>query len=118
MFSFAIDKIWHSHILCSHLYFNLCLGVHGKMISHVAQVPANEECEQEGAICIACTSCRNCNAKCRDCNTCKVDDGVQADELPRDEQARQFDDVYWKAFGQKPDPAIWDLSVADGCASN
>jgi len=109
MFSFDVDKVWHSHVLASHLWAQFCMDYHGRMINHVPQVPLPEN--EMPAICIACTSCRNCNAKC------KSEDDVELKEKPRGESAKDFATAYLAAFHQPP-PAIWDLKEAEGCATD
>jgi hypothetical protein len=104
MFSFDVDKIWHSHVLCSHLWADFCLRLHGRMINHVAQVP--EGPYESGAICTTCRSCRNCSGGGQGC-----------DHATPSGTAQDFISAYAQAFGVKPS-AIWDLSEAEGCAAD
>jgi hypothetical protein len=102
MFSFAVDKIWHSHVLCSHLWADLTLRLHGSPINHVAQVPVPGE--DQAAICTTCRSCTNCSG------------GGQGGGSGLHGTAQAFSAAYCQAFGAQP-PAIWDLSEPEGCAS-
>jgi len=105
MFSFAVDKIWHSHVLCSHLWADCCLRLHGRPISHVAQVPVPGEME-EGMTCLTiCKSCVNCSG------------GGQGGGGGLRGTAQEFAAAYVQAFGVQPSPLIWDLSEAEGCAA-
>lgn len=106
MFSFDVDKVWHSHVLCTHLWADFCLRLHGNLINHVAQVPTDDE---KAAICIACTSCRNCNAKCKK-------DSEQGFIRGPGGTVQEFAAAYLKEFGERP-PAVWNLKEADGCAA-
>jgi len=66
MFSFAVDKMWHSLVLCSHLWADCCLRLHGSPINHVAQVPLPGEDEVQ--MCTTCRSCRNCSGGGQGCD--------------------------------------------------
>lgn len=110
MFSVPIDKMWHSQVLCSHLWADLCLGIHGRMINHVAQIP-EDGAHQKGAICTTCVSCRGCNTKCKNCQ------GSDVLSKGRVETAQAFAAVYQAEFGHKP-PKIWNLKCAEACAAD
>lgn len=104
MFSFDIDKIWHSHVLCTHLWSHFCLSLHGRPISHVAQVPVPGE---EDQLCLTiCKSCSNCSGGGQGGGSGSVRGTAQ-----------EFADAYLKAFGTQP-PAVWDLSEPEGCAAD
>lgn len=105
MFSFDVDKIWHSHILCTHLWADFCLRLHGFPLNHIAQVPVPGE--DHAAICTTCRSCENCSGGGQ--GKCDVMAG-------RSGTAQEFAAAYLKVFGSRP-PAVWNLSEADGCAS-
>jgi hypothetical protein len=107
MFSVGVDKVWHSHVLCSHLWADFCLRLHGRMINHVAQIP---DCEHSATMqCTTCVSCRNCTIRCS---------GGSSTSNPRSaEDAPRFIAAYRQTFGVSPDAAIWDLKESDGCAS-
>lgn len=105
MFSIDVDKIWHSHVLASHLWAQFCLEYHGRMINHVPQVPLPEGREAE--ICTTCKSCTGCSG------------GGQGGGSGSDERgtAQEFSDAYVQAFGVQPPTEIWNLSEAEGCAT-
>lgn len=104
MFSFDVDKLWHSHILCTHLWADFCLRLHGRPINHVAQVPVPDG--EEAAICTTCRSCVNCSGGGQ--GPCDAVTGAST--------AHDFASAYFETFGAHP-PAVWSLSEADGCAS-
>lgn len=108
MFSFDVDKVWHSHVLCTHLWADFCLRLHGRPINHVAQIPCGEH--KGGSICTKCSSCVHCSIRCKKCET------VGVFSRGSGETAEQFAAVYLATFGQRP-PAVWDLKEADGCAA-
>ena len=101
MFSMPIDKLWHSLILCSHLWADLCLGLHGRMINHVAQIP--ETNYQTGNICTTCKSCEGCSTRCEESSTSTSPKGSV-------KTASDFAAVYQIEFGHKP-PKTWEFKV-------
>ncbi|HXR66819.1 MAG TPA: hypothetical protein VN729_12880 [Ktedonobacteraceae bacterium] len=105
MFSFAVDKIWHSHVLCSHLWADCCLQLHGSPINHVAQVPVPGENHEQ--MCTTCRSCRNCSGGGQGCDNA-VPGGT----------AQEFAAAYFKAFGVQPSAFVWDLDEPEGCAAD
>lgn len=104
MFSFDVDKIWHSHVLASHLWAQFCLEYHGTMINHVPQVPLPDG--EEAAICTTCRSCTNCSG------------GGQGGGSGSRGTAQAFSNAYAQAFGVRPSPIIWNLDEAEGCATS
>lgn len=110
MFSFDIDKVWHSHVLCSHLWADFCLRLHGRPINHVAQVPIpGEDLEQ---MCTTCRSCRNCSGGGQGCegHTPLLGGGGGG-------TAQEFAAAYAQVFGVQLLASIWDLSEPEGCAA-
>lgn len=102
MFSRPVDEIWHSHVLCSHLYLHFCLGIHGQVINHVAQVPVPED-EIESAICTTCRSCRDCSG------------GGQGGGQGQG-SVQEFISSYREVFKCQPSTVVWNLSEVEGCA--
>lgn len=115
MFSFEIDKIWHSHILASHLWARFCMEYHGRMINHVPQVSLPDE--SKVAICTTCRSCTNCSGGGQGGGG-GGDDGGKGDKgiSGSRETAQEFATAYFQAFGMQP-PSCWDLSEPEGCAT-
>jgi hypothetical protein len=111
MFSFDVDKIWHSHVLCSHLWIDFTLRLHGAPINHVAQVPMPGENQDQ--MCTTCRSCRNCSGGGQGC------EGLTDDTFGRG-TAQEFASAYFQAFGVQPSPVVWDLTERgpDGCAAD
>lgn len=109
MFSFDVDKVWHCHVLCTHLWADFCLRLHGKPINHVAQISCDGR--KDGSICRKCQSCVNCSIRCKKCETV-------AQQFTRGSvsTAQEFAAAYLKTFGSRP-PAVWDLCEADSCAA-
>jgi hypothetical protein len=113
MFSFAVDQLWHSHVLASHLWAQFCLEYHGQMINHVPQVPVPSE--MEAVICTTCQSCRNCSGGGQGCE----EQGANGFGLHGSRgTAQEFSTAYFQAFGIQPSPVIWSLNEAEGCATD
>lgn len=109
MFSFDVDKVWHSHVLCTHLWADFCLRLHGRPINHVAQIPCGEH--EGGSICTKCSSCVHCSIRCKKCESVG-----QQFTRGAGNTAEGFAAAYLQSFGSRP-PAVWDLKEADGCAA-
>lgn len=112
MFSAEIDKVWHSHILSTHLYLLFCLELHGKMINHIPQVPCPHQEHENGNICRKCQSCVNCSIRCKKCES-----EVNGSPILVATTAEQFAEAYHKVFNAQP-PAIWNLAITEGCAAD
>jgi hypothetical protein len=112
MFSRPVDEIWHSHVLCTHLYLDFCLRLHGRLINHVAQVPVPNQ-ESTAAICTTCRSCTNCSGGGQG-------GGGKRNELLGEQPGttRQFLSAYIEAYGTPPPTTIWHLWEAEGCATS
>ncbi len=111
MFSAEVDKVWHSHILSTHLYLLFCLELHGRFINHIPQVPCPHD--EGGSICQKCQSCVHCSIRCKKCES--VVDGSSTLVATT---AEQFAYAYKTVFNVLP-PAIWELGVpAEGCATD
>lgn len=102
MFSGPVDKIWHSHVLATHLYQQFCLSLHGTMIEHVPQVPPHYE--GVGAICTTCRSCTNCSGGGQ---------GGGSGAHIRG-SAEEFYQAYTQAYNEPPPRHVWNLSEAEG----
>ena len=103
MFSAAIDQLWHSHILHTHLYEDFCLSLHGAFIHHIPQLIQKAQGQ-----CTVCQSCKGCNAKCENCQgNCKSEAG------PGHDSAEYFRAAYVAAFREEPGK-IWNLPMPDG----
>lgn len=112
MFSGEVDKLWHSHVLSTHLYLSFSLTLHGRYINHVPQVPCPHDEQKGGSICQKCQSCVNCSIRCGECKSV-----VHGSPNLRATTAEQFAEAYRTVF-KVPPSAIWNLAVAEGCATD
>lgn len=99
MFSEAVDKLWHSHILHTRLYEAFCQRYIGRLVHHVPNLTkrvticSNEPCQ---------TTCKTPDPHCDECGS--TDD---------EHRPATFRNAYLAAYNCLP-PAIWGLSEADG----
>jgi hypothetical protein len=102
MYSEQVDKIWHSHILCSTLYVSFCEAVFGHYIHHVPNIAATGQ---------DCVSPDPCASKCL--SICKTPPPKCTEGERHPTSAVTFAQAYLALYGIQP-PAIWSLSIADG----
>src|SRR5205823_9869631 len=87
MFSADVDKVWHSHILSTHLYYDFCIEFHGEFIHHVPQLVPKSDGK-----CSVCKSCKDCSIHCE-----------QPDEARSNHDTlTYFRDAYIATFGEQP----------------